>query len=348
MSIQFISTDVGRAKLAQSGMGNVTLAKIGVSAVNSTVTENSTALPNEIKQIPISGQSIDGTHLHFAFADNSNDNYIARAIGLYLADGTLFAIHSQAAPIFEKSAGNLQHVSMDLILVDLVNTNIVFPDTKVSNPPATTSISGVVELATNAETRTGTDAIRAITPANLKDYIDWRISEGINAARLGGQLPSYYTDIIARLGFAPLPASALNGVWTNQNDGPNSGLSADKLWDLSPDDLAKTIDFNSSKLSSGHQKLPGGLIFQWTAGQIDPPGLEGAQQFVAFPITFPNACLFAICGTEIGIGTSASNIWYQNIGKPTLSGIAVERQVAGGAVAYDITPTTPLVFAIGY
>ena len=40
--------------------------------------------------------------------------------------------------------------------------------TKVNlNPAATASAAGVVELATNAETLTGTDAVRAVTPAGL-------------------------------------------------------------------------------------------------------------------------------------------------------------------------------------
>lgn len=41
-----------------------------------------------------------------------------------------------------------------------------------SPPDATTTVKGVVELATNAETTTGTDTVRAVTPAGVQAAID--------------------------------------------------------------------------------------------------------------------------------------------------------------------------------
>jgi len=41
----------------------------------------------------------------------------------------------------------------------------------VGIPPASTTVAGLVELATNGETQTGTDALRAVTPASLQSKI---------------------------------------------------------------------------------------------------------------------------------------------------------------------------------
>lgn len=49
-------------------------------------------------------------------------------------------------------------------LSDVTNATTAFGNIKQA---ATTSVTGVVELATDAETQTGTDTIRALTPSNL-------------------------------------------------------------------------------------------------------------------------------------------------------------------------------------
>lgn len=41
-----------------------------------------------------------------------------------------------------------------------------------SGGDATTTVKGIVELATNAEAATGTDTVRALTPANVKPLLD--------------------------------------------------------------------------------------------------------------------------------------------------------------------------------
>ncbi|AYZ66926.1 hypothetical protein EGY31_27710 [Burkholderia multivorans] len=65
-------------------------------------------------------------------------------------------------------------------------------------------------------------------------------------------------------------------------------------------------DFGNSIASSGFQKLPSGLIIQWgyanTAASI--PGAT-----VAFPIAFPNSCLWTFAGTAGGNNTSNVSPW---------------------------------------
>ncbi len=67
-------------------------------------------------------------------------------------------------------------------------------------PAATVTLKGVVELATDAETLTGTDTTRAITPANAKSVLDLKLN--LTGGTLAGGLNSNrtnYTDVV--LGF---------------------------------------------------------------------------------------------------------------------------------------------------
>lgn len=71
--------------------------------------------------------------------------------------------------------------------------------------PATTSVQGIVELATNTETATGTDAVRAVTPAGL-------------ASVLSGKQASD-ADLTAIAGLSPIANDILqyiSGAWANR------------------------------------------------------------------------------------------------------------------------------------
>ena len=65
---------------------------------------------------------------------------------------------------------------------------------------ASTTVKGKVELATDAETITGTDTVRAVTPANITAKID---TDGTLAGNLDTRIPSQkavktYVDSLAR------------------------------------------------------------------------------------------------------------------------------------------------------
>lgn len=348
MALQFISTIIGRGALAQSGVGNVTLAQIGISENFSSVDENSTLVASELKKIPISGQNIDGNHIHFAFMDESEDEYAAKTIGVFLEDGTLFAIHSQNTAIFEKSTASLLHFSFDIGIIDLSDESFNFPNSTFANPAATTSLPGIIEIATDAEANAGIDATRAITPSTLKKYIDAQIAAGIDAALLNGKNGAYYENIPARLGFTPLHPSAMTGVWTNLNDGIDSGMNADLLDDHDASDFILKNEIPALLTENGHVKIPvagGTLILQWVIG-VEQVGIESAQT-VYFPLVFPNSCLFAGAFTHAATATYQSNVWYQTISWNEDS-VQVMRQIAAGSGPYDVTTTKPMIFAIGF
>lgn len=155
-----------------------------------------------------------------------------------------------------------------------------------SQPNASETVNGIVELATSAETITGTDTTRAVHPAGLASL----------------------TATETRSGLIELATVA------------EAQAMSDAVRALSPARLASAFGgANQSLATSGYQKLPSGLIIQWG------PIAAGATN-ITFPIAFPTACTFAIASgsstnvvsivlskTTTGFsinGTTASGTWY--------------------------------------
>ena len=196
---------------------------------------------------------------------------------------------------------------------------------------------------------------------------------GLDADLLDGQDSSYYTNITARLGYTPLNAATFTGAEILSRlvaaDGAGSGLDADLLDGWHRDDIRRwgnLLDVpatfapsahshaaadlapafaSHSFTSDGYQVLPGGLILQWVTGSMSSQGTEPVQS-LTFPITFPNACLQAIPGTQLDFASTAGDAFYQLAGAPTTTGVSVQRQYTGGG--RDERPSAPRVFAIGY
>lgn len=275
-------TDAGRAALVNAGntgTNPVLMASVGVSATSFTPTPAVTSLPDEIKRITtIAGEAVADDTMHVTVRDESADIYTVRSFGLYLADGTLFAVYSQANPIMEKSAQALLLLAIDVVFADIEATDIAFGDASFSNPPATTERQGVVELATDAETETGSDAVRAVTPKGLKAaVIQWlndRFGEGAPSAFIKGLLTSASAAALrtsleiksAALKdegdgkgldadlldgqhgsyYANIPARLGFTPWGPSNDGAGSGLDADLL-----DGQHGAFYLNASNLNAG-------------------------------------------------------------------------------------------------
>lgn len=117
---------------------------------------------------------------------------------------------------------------------------------------ATETTSGIVELATAAETQTGTDNSRAVHPAGLASLTATETRAGLIEIATDAEARSYTAN--KAIDGAKL-ASALTGG--------NQSLSA-----------------------NGYQKLPGGLILQWGGGTI-----SSASEVINFPVSYPNSHL---------------------------------------------------------
>ncbi|MBV2149279.1 phage tail protein [Sphingobium sp. AS12] len=220
-------TNAGRAALINAegnGTAPVRISHCGVSSTAVAPTVTATALPGEIKKIAtIAGEYVGDDTIHLVIRDETTAVYALRSFGLYLSDGTLFALYGQASPIMEKSAQAILLLALDASFMDVNASSITFGATNFTNPPATTERQGVVELATRAEAIAGIDNFRVPATRELKEavfaWLDSRFGvnnaaiwhkdndgagSGLDADLLDGQQGSYYADVRARLGFTPV------------------------------------------------------------------------------------------------------------------------------------------------
>lgn len=69
---------------------------------------------------------------------------------------------------------------------------------------ASATVKGVVELATSAECTTGTDTVRAVTPAGLKAVADTKLTTGTPAVFVADPTGGTTTDAEARAAIASI------------------------------------------------------------------------------------------------------------------------------------------------
>ncbi|WP_052391880.1 phage tail protein [Paraburkholderia bannensis] len=162
-------SDAFRAALVAAGntgtnahkVVSIGLATAAFDATNKKLTK----LPNELKRITtFGGQNIAADTIHVTLLDDSADQFSLFGFGFYLEDGTLAAYYSQAAAIMEKSPAAQLLLSVDTQFASIDAATLSFPAASFLNPPASETVQGVIELATQAETNAGTDDARAITP----------------------------------------------------------------------------------------------------------------------------------------------------------------------------------------
>lgn len=172
MSFTLILTTAGLDALvnAQSGATEaIRITEVGFSGSAVTIVPTLTALPAEIKRIgAISGTAVSETVIHMTAQDSSADVYDLRSFALYLADGTLFAAYSQADPIISKAAVLNLQLAFDIAFQDSIAGDIEFGDATFLFPPATETVKGVAEIATQAEVDEGVDDQRIVTPLKLE------------------------------------------------------------------------------------------------------------------------------------------------------------------------------------
>lgn len=175
MALPITITDAGRAEIINAqntGTAPVTITEIGFGTGQYSPAATQTALQAEVKRVStIAGEAVAADTIHVVAKDEGSDAYNVGEFGLFSDKGTLIAVYSQPAAsgwIFQKAGASTLLLATDIILESLNATSITFGDVSFINPPATTSVQGVVELATPEETQAGTDGTRAVTPAGLK------------------------------------------------------------------------------------------------------------------------------------------------------------------------------------
>lgn len=218
-------TNAGRAKLVNgtnTGTNTVLISQIGLTSTGFTPTASMTQLPGEFKRMTsFGGESVAADTIHVTLQDSGTDKYPLRGFGLYLADGTLFAVYGQADAIMEKASISTLLLSADVVFADIDTAQIKFGSTQFLNPPATESVAGVVELADGTETTNGADAVRAVTPRGLKTALN---------NRFGGDAPTPFVKSLLALATAAAIRTSLEVRGAALKDmGHGKGLDADTL-----------------------------------------------------------------------------------------------------------------------
>lgn len=218
-------TNAGRAKLVNgtnTGTNTVLISQIGLTSTGFTPTAAMTQLPGEFKRMTsFGGESVAADTIHVTLQDSGTDKYPLRGFGLYLADGTLFAVYGQAEAIMEKASISTLLLSADVVFADIDTAQIKFGSTQFLNPPATETVAGVVELADSPETILGTDAVRAVTARGLKATLD---------SRFGANAPTPFVKTVLALATAVAIRTGLELKGAALKDmGHGKGLDADTL-----------------------------------------------------------------------------------------------------------------------
>jgi len=168
LTLMMTTAGLGRFTAAQiEGDIDLTVAQVGFTNTAFVPSPTLTALPGEFRRVAtISGQAIGDNIVHMIIRDEAPLAYQICGFGLFLADGTLFAFYGQTNPIAEKAAIATLQMAIDIAFPTSDIANIAFGDTNFLNPPATTELAGVVELATQAEVDIGTDT-RRVAPVSV-------------------------------------------------------------------------------------------------------------------------------------------------------------------------------------
>ncbi len=222
---QITITPAGFAAIVNAehdGTAPVRISHVGVTPLAFNVDTVGAALPGEIKRIStFGGKAVAVDTLHLNIRDDSSDTYTLRGFGLYLSNGVLFAVYSQATPIMEKAAAATLLLATDIRFAKITATSIEVGDVDFINPPASTTIAGVARFATDDEAAAGSSNAVAVTPSGLAIYVDKRFGNGA-PSDFFKSLMTKATAALLRTALA-LKSAAL------KDEGAGNGLDADLL-----------------------------------------------------------------------------------------------------------------------
>lgn len=347
---RFIVTAAGLDALVNAQGGNTTpirISAVGLTESAFTMAPTITSLPGEFKRIEaVSGQSVNETTIHMTAQDISEDIYELRGIGLYLTDGTLFAVYSQDMPIFRKVSIAFFLLAMDIAFENSVEGEIIFGETSFLMPPASESVKGVAEIATNAEADEGTDDTRIISPRKAKRLLDAlrsAISSEVDTdlAALTAGFDEALAALIARTimggglvtGGGDLGASRVLSVLAASSADVAAGVASDRV--ITPASLA-----NQPRIlaQNGYVYFPGlgGFILQW--GRFS--ALPNATSSTLFPLRFPNECFAVVSDGGVSGGADSQD------NPPVLVGSSIS-QNGFSVFSADDSSATRIFIALG-
>lgn len=201
LALTITMTAAGLARFTAAQLGDaidLSISSVGLTDAMFVVAPTLDALPGEFRRLDtVSGEAVGNNIVHMTMRDEEAVGYTARGFGLFLDDGTLFAVYGQADLLFEKSPLTTFLAAIDIAFPTADIDRLTFGNANFLNPPATEATPGVARIASDADMAAGTNDSRYVTPKRL-------------FARLAAALA----------GYIPLTAKgASNGVATLAADG---------------------------------------------------------------------------------------------------------------------------------
>jgi len=311
-----VVTSAGLAALLnaeQNGTLPVKIAKFGLGTGNYTPTADKTALQSKFKEITaLSGGAVGDNVIHVTMTDASADAYTANEVGVYLEDGTLFALSSQpVGSILQKAAGSQALLSLDLVLQGGTGGVTVSGGTNFFNPPATTTTAGVVKLASLAEITAGTDTTKACTPMGVWNFVKNYVASAIDS------LKTLLRAEIAAASLAAVPIGTMlpyaggevpegfllcNGASLSRTEYPELFAAIGDRWGS---DSSSTF-----KLPDTHHRFFEGTTVLSEIGQYVQAGLPnilGTVSGIKFKKAAPSTGCFSQDGEDFNTGISTDN-----------------------------------------
>lgn len=322
---------------AQSGATDpIVISEIGLTETAFVAAPTLVALPGEIKRIVgISGQSVAENVIHLTAQDSTTDTYDLRGFALFLADGTLFAAYSQPDPIVSKVSIAAFLISLDVAFAEAIDADIEFGDATFLFPPATETVKGAIEIATQAETDTGTDDSRAITPLKLATRLAAALA-GV-AASIAALAGRTITGGGLATGGGDLNANRVITVTAASAAEADAGVIATKA--LTPASIVNVLAAIAGLLA---RTVTG-------AGLATGGGSLAANRVITVP---------AASGAEIAVGTEAGkavtpaamaavdNGYAGNISVRGLGGSIIKIGVVSVSIPAGATVTFPVAFPV--
>lgn len=344
-ALQMLITDAGLEAIInaqEGGTDAILIDSIGLTDTPFVMAPTLTALPGQFRVIEtVSGQAVAENIIHVVAYDPALVTYDVTGFGLFDADDTLIAVYSSAAdPILSKAELATSLFAMDIILSADVAAVIEFGDALFLNPPATETVPGVARIADNAEADAGVNDLTIMSPKKVKRRIDAAItlvtgSIAVLAAVVDG-ISNALTALLARTitgaglatGGGDLSASRV--ITVPKATGGDITTGTDDTKALTSLALATAMGGRSLGVP-GYISLFG-LIIQFGNYSV----AANSTTSPTFPVTFPNACLFANCSGGRNATGAQDNNPHVNATSP--SGFTIfsssSGSVSGGWIAF--------------
>ena len=214
--LALVITNGGMAAFARAQLGediDLAIATVALTDQPFVVAPTLDRLPGEFRRLAtVSGRTVGLDVVHMVVRDADPVSYTVRGLGLFLADGTLFAVYGQSDVLVEKASRSAILLALDLRFPREIAATIVFGDTNFLNPPATETTAGVLRLATEAEALAGEIDEAAITPKGLARRIVAALVDYLPRAARGAANGVAALDGMGKVPAAQLPVQAVISV----------------------------------------------------------------------------------------------------------------------------------------